>query len=141
MAETLLYSIIESPTHPRLSSLYNRLDIHEVKLTSMRKAISELRRQVPDVVVADFIYGYGNNYAGVNICNLDVFLYSLQKYAPDARVIVLADKSERGFADQLQELFPLHAILQKPVTAAQMEALLLPQSSGAQKASAAQEEK
>lgn len=124
MSETVLYSIIESPTHPRLSSLYSRLNIHEVKLTSMRKAISELRKQVPHLVVADFIYGYGNNYAGVNICNLDVFLYSLQKYAPEAKVIVLVDKDERRFADQLQELFPLQAILQKPVTAAQMEELL-----------------
>lgn len=124
MSETVLYSIIESPTHPRLSSLYSRLNIHEIKLTSMRKAISELRKQVPHLVVADFIYGYGNNYAGVNICNLDVFLYSLQKYAPEAKVIVLVDKDERRFADQLQELFPLQAILQKPVTAAQMEELL-----------------
>jgi len=44
-------------------------------------------------VVAEFFYGFGNNYAGANLGNLDVFLASLQKYAPEARVIVLVKKA------------------------------------------------
>lgn len=90
----------------------------------MRKAINELKKQQPDYVVAEFFYGYGNNYAGVNISNLDVFLYSLQRYAPQARVIVMVDKSERQYVDKLNEIFSLHAVLQHPVSNAQLEALL-----------------
>ena len=90
----------------------------------MRKAISELKKQQPDYVVAEFFYGYGNNYAGVNISNLDVFLYSLQRYAPQARVIVMVDKSERQYVDKLNDMFPLHAVLQYPVSKAHIEALL-----------------
>ena len=124
MSSATLFSIIESPLHPDFSEVYQRAGIQEVKLRSTRKAISELKKQMPDFVVAEFFYGYGNNYAGVNISNLDVFLYSLQRYAPQARVIVMVDKSERQYVDKLQELFSLHAILQHPVSEAQIEKIL-----------------
>jgi hypothetical protein len=45
-----------------------------------------------------------------------VLLSSLQKYAPAARVIVLVDKAERQYVDKLNDLFPLHAVLQYPVS-------------------------
>lgn len=124
MSSATLFSIIESPLHPDFSEVYQHAGIQEVKLRSTRKAISELKKQAPDYVVAEFFYGYGNNYAGVNISNLDVFLYSLQRYAPQARVIVMVDKSERQYVDKLQELFSLHAILQHPVSEAQIEKFL-----------------
>ena len=124
MSSATLFSIIESPLHPDFSEVYQHAGIQEVKLRSTRKAISELKKQMPDFVVAEFFYGYGNNYAGVNISNLDVFLYSLQRYAPQARVIVMVDKSERQYVDKLQELFSLHAILQHPVSEAQIEKFL-----------------
>lgn len=112
MSIVTLFSIVESPTHPDFSRLYRRLKINSVKLNSMRKALSELKKIKPDYVIAEFFYGYGNNYAGVNISNLDVFLYSLQKYAPDARVIVMVEKSERKYVGKLDELFSLYAILE-----------------------------
>jgi hypothetical protein len=110
--------------HPDFSAVYKSAHIQEVKLRSMRRAISELKKQQPDYVVAEFFYGYGNNYAGVNISNLDVFLFSLQRYAPQARVIVMVDKSERHYVDKLNDIFPLHAVLQHPVSKAQLETLL-----------------
>ena len=116
----VLYSIIESPTHPRLSDLYAELGIDEVQLTSMRKAISELKTNPPDYVVAEFFYGYGNNYAGVNVSNLDVFLYSLQKYAPQAKVIVLADKTDIEHVSKLPKELTPHAVLLQPVSRGQM---------------------
>ena len=82
----------------------------------MRKALSHLKKQKPDYVVAEFFYGYGNNYAGVNVSNLDVFLCSLQKYAPEAKVIVMVEKEERQHVSKLSDLFTLHAVLQHPVS-------------------------
>lgn len=121
---TVLYSIIESPGHPHLSDLYAALGITEVRLTSMRKAIAELKSNPPDYVVAEFFYGYGNNYAGVNVSNLDVFLYSLQKYAPAAKVIVLVDKSEQQYVEKLPAELTPHAVLQQPANSSQIETLL-----------------
>lgn len=112
----IVYSIIESPAHPNFSSVYHDLGMEEHKFASMRKAISSLKSSQPDWVVAEFFYGYGNNYAGINVSNLDVMLHSLQKYAPAARVLVMVDKEELQYVDKLAELFPLYSILVHPVT-------------------------
>ncbi len=120
----LLYSIIESPTHPDFSRLYRQLGIDEVRLGSMRKALAQIKKQAPDIIVAEFFYGFGNNYAGVNISNLDVMLFSLQKYAPRARVIVMPDKSERQYVDKLNDIFPLTAVLPQPASPDQIRSVL-----------------
>ena len=119
-----LFSILESPGHPDFSALYRRLGLSESRFTSMRHALQALKTCQPDYIVAEFIYGYGNNYAGVNISNLDVLLYGLQKYAPQARVIVLVEKTERQYVDPLNAILPLHAVLQQPVREPEVEALL-----------------
>ncbi|MCG6862751.1 MAG: hypothetical protein LJE70_15960 [Chromatiaceae bacterium] len=124
MAKPVLFSIVESPRHPKLSALYRRLGIEETRLPSQRKAIQALKRRAPDLVVAEFFYGFGNNYAGANLGNLDVFLAGLQKYSPAARVIVLVDKAQRRYAEKLAERFPLHAVLEQPVQASEVEQLL-----------------
>jgi len=122
---SLLYSIIESPAHPDMSAVYRKLGIEETKLNSQRKAIHQLKRQAPDWVVAEFFYGFGNNYAGVNVSNLDVFLHSLRKYAPQARVIVLASPRDYPHIDKLTKLFDIHAVLRTPVDVQAMEQVIL----------------
>ena len=124
MSLCTLFSVTETPGFPRYSNVYQRLGMEEHHFDSKRKAIGQLKTIKPDIVVAEFLYGYGNNYAGVNVSNLDVFLYSLQKYAPDARVIVLVDKSEREYVDKLEALFSIHAILTMPITERQLEQVL-----------------
>ena len=128
MPAASLFSIVESPLHPDFSALYQRLGIKESKFSSMRKAISALKTQTPDLVVAEFMYGYGNNYAGVNVCNLDVFLYSLQKYSSDTGIVVLVDKNEYQYVEKLAALFPLHGVLQYPVREQDIEPFLKSQA-------------
>lgn len=120
----IVYSIIESAAHPNFSALYQRHGLEEIRLTSVRKAIQELKQHPPDLVVADFLYGYGNNYAGVNISNLDVFLYSLQKYAPDCQVIALYEKSEQEYIARLGALFTLTGTFAYPVREREVAAIL-----------------
>lgn len=121
---SLLYSIIESPMHPDLSSLYRTLGIEEIRLGSQRKAIAQLKKRPPDWVVAEFFYGYGNNYAGVNVSNLDVFLHAQRKYAPEARMIVLAAPDELPHVDRLTALFDIHAVLPLPTSPGRMREIL-----------------
>ena len=125
MREITLLSIIESPTHPNFSNLYAELGFEQLRAESMRKAINKLRKRAPDFIVAEFFYGYGNNYAGVNLSNLDVMLASLPKYAPQAKVILFATRDEMRYVDKLRELFPVHAVLQQPAQAQQMRDLLV----------------
>lgn len=122
--QPLLFSIMESATHPNFSKLYEQLGIKELRFNSHRRAINKLKNNRPDFVVAEFFYGYSNNYAGVNISNLDVLLYSLQKYAPDARIIVLVSKAEAQYVSQLDNILPLHGVLTHPVAPADILPLL-----------------
>jgi len=121
MSDTHLVSIIESSGHPNFTALYESLGIKEKKLNSMRKAIAGLKKQQPDFIVAEFFYGYGNNYAGVNISNLDVLFYSLQKYSAQSKVIVLVDKDEFQYVSKLNEIIQLHDIFKFPVSKEQMQ--------------------
>ena len=125
MSAKTLFSIIESSAHPNFTALYDALGIQENKISSMRKAIAALKKQQPDYIVAEFFYGYGNNYAGVNISNLDVLLYSLQKYSEHTRVIVLVDKSELKYVDKLNEIIKLHDIFKFPINKEQLQKSLI----------------
>ncbi len=119
-----LFSIVESPLHPNLSALFKRLGYEEVQLTSTRKAVSQLKKQKPDLVVADFVYGYSNNYSGIHISNLDVFLMSMQKFAPGTAVIILAAADELEYAEKMREICQIEAILPFTVAEATLEALI-----------------
>ncbi len=41
----ILYSVIESPTHPNFSALYQRQGFQEQKLASSRKTMSQIKKQ------------------------------------------------------------------------------------------------
>lgn len=124
MSKKVVFSIIESPLHPNFTALYQKRGFNNVQLSSMRKAISQLKKQKPDYVVAEFMYGYGSNYAGVNVSNLDVFLHSLQKYAPEAKVIAMVEKHEVKYVPKLLSLFTLHGVLQHPVSEQALNSVL-----------------
>ena len=124
MQNSLIYSIIESPAHPNFTALYTRLGFTELRFNTQRKAMMELKKQPVAVIVAEFFYGFGNNYAGVNVSNLDVLLSSLPRYSPDTKVIVLAQKDQYPHIGKLAQLFTLHQVLALPVTEIQMEGVL-----------------
>lgn len=119
-----LFSLIESPFHPALNALYQKLGIEEVRFNSARTLHRALQKQPPDFFVGEFIYGWGNNYAGTNVSNLDVTIRSLQCFAPQAKVIVFMHPREEGHIGKLLDLFPVHAVLTYPVSEQAMTAVL-----------------
>ncbi len=126
MSQGELLSIIESPAHPDFSALYRRLGYSEQRVNSQRKAMALVKKRPPQVIVAEFIYGWGNNYAGINKSNLDILLIHLARYAPRTRVIVLVTKDEWRFVDESLGHLPLQpqAVLQLPVSETAMEQAL-----------------
>jgi len=74
--------------------------------------------------VGEFIYGWGNNYAGANVSNLDVTLRALQRFASLAKMIVFLHPREEDHIGKLLELFPVHAVLTCPVSEQAMQATL-----------------
>jgi hypothetical protein len=122
-----LFSLIESPIHPNFSALYQQLGIAEQRFTAARKLHKALQQQAPDFLVGEFMYGFGNNYAGANVCNLDVTLRALQRFSPQTKVIVFVSPNEAQYVDKLLALFPIHAVLKYPISPqAMQQALQIP---------------
>ena len=119
-----LFSLIESPFPPDFSALYQRLGIEAQRFDTARNLHRALQKQPPDFFVGEFVYGWGNNYAGANVSNLDVTIRTLQRFAPQAKVIVFMHPREADHIGKLLELFPVHAVLTYPVTEQAMEGAL-----------------
>ncbi len=120
----ILFSLIESPFHPDFRDLYQKMGLVEEYFDTARNLHRALQKQPPDFFVGEFIYGYGNNYAGANVSNLDVTLRTLQCIAPQAKVIVFVHPREESHIGKLLELFPIHAVLHYPVSEQDMQAAL-----------------
>lgn len=120
-----IISVVESSMHPNYTDLYSHKGLCETKVNSIRKAINLIKKHPVKYIVAEFFYAYSTNYSGVHKSNLDVLLLSLQKYSPDTSVIVLVEKGEFKYVNVLEALnYPLHAVLEHPVTREQFDQLL-----------------
>ncbi|MEW5789400.1 MAG: hypothetical protein AB1899_16270 [Pseudomonadota bacterium] len=120
-----LYALVASPFAAHFPALYEELGIAAQRFDSARNLHRALKAQRPDFFVGEFLYAWGNDYAGNTISNLDVTLRTLQAMAPRARVIIVLQPGEAAHVDKLLALFPVHAVLPLPITEAQMRAALL----------------
>lgn len=129
MSSPIVFSVIESPTHPKLSPLYTELGYEELQLNSIRKAMNALKKNQPDVIVAEFFYAFGTNYSSNHISNLDSLLIALQKY-PDyhPKIIILVSKREYEFVSKLDghygDNYNADYVLAQPVSPEQVRAIL-----------------
>ena len=119
-----LYTLLESATFLHFPELYATLGIKESRFQSARQFNKAIAKQAPDIILAEFRYGFGNNYAGVNVSNLDVSLYALQRHAPQAKIIVLADKTERPHIPKLKALFRVDIVLNLPCSRPSLKSAL-----------------
>ena len=119
-----LFSLIESPFPSDFPGLYQELGIVAERFDSARNLHRALQKQAPDFFVGEFVYGWGNDYAGATVSNLDVTLRTLQCVAPQAKIIVVMQASEEAHIGKLLELFPVHAVLKFPVAKEQMRTAL-----------------
>jgi hypothetical protein len=119
-----LFALFVSPFSTHFPSLYEELGIQAERFDSARNLHRALKQQVPDFFVGEFIYAWGNDYAGNTISNLDVTLRTLQAVAPGAKIIIVMQPSEEANIGKLLELFSVHAMLKHPITEDQMRAAL-----------------
>ncbi len=119
-----LFSLIQSPFPPDFPDLYQELGIVAERFDSARNLHRALQKKTPDFFVGEFVYGWGNDYAGATVSNLDVTLRTLQAVAPQAMIIVVMQPGEVAHIGKLLELFAIDAVLKYPVIAKEMRALL-----------------
>ena len=119
-----LYSLVQSPLPSHFSDLYQELGIVAERFDSARNLHRAIQKQPPDFFIGEFVYGWGNDYAGNTVSNLDVTLRTLQAAAPKAKIIVVMQPSEEAHVGKLLEFFPVHAVLKLPLSQEQMRATL-----------------
>jgi hypothetical protein len=112
-----LHTLSASPFALQFHDLFQELDIVATHFDSARNLHRALKEQKPDIFIGEFVYAWGNDYAGNTISNLDVTLRTLQAAAPRAKLIVVMQASEAAHIDKLLALFPVHAALILPCTA------------------------
>ncbi len=129
MKKPIIFSLVESPAHPNFSQLFMDKGYDEKVFYSVRKIISALKKQKPDVVIVKFHYLYVSDYASNHISNVDSLLASLQKYSDyQPKFIFFTTKQDNQFLHLLTDHYEGFAssvhVLIMPVQAKQMSDLL-----------------
>ena len=117
-----LLAIIEMGGYPNFMPLYQSMGFTVEVVNSMRKARVALKKETPDVVVAE--YNFQSQFRD-RTSNLETLMAVLQKHG-GARVIAFYEKETRHKLDQLTERFPLHATLTYPVQEEALREALAP---------------
>jgi DNA-binding NtrC family response regulator len=117
-----LLSIIELGGYPNLLPLYQRLGFDVEVVNSQRKARSLLKKSLPDVIVAEYIF---QSDFRDRTSNLETLMAVLQRH-PEVRVVVFYLPEQAEKLAILESRFPLYAKVAFPIMAEKVEAVLRP---------------
>lgn len=115
-----LLSIIELGGYPNLMPLYQRLGFDVEVVNSQRKARSLLKKAMPDVIVAEYIF---QSDFRDRTSNLETLMAILQRH-PEVKVIVFYLPEQREKLALLESRFPIFAKVDFPVTLEKVESAL-----------------
>lgn len=112
-----LLAIVELGGYPNLLPLYQRLGFQVEVVNSQRKARAVLKRRLPDVIVAEYIF---QSDFRDRTSNLETLMAVLQRH-PEVKVVVLYLPEQAEKLALLEARFALFAKVAFPVTAAAVE--------------------
>ncbi|MCG8425885.1 MAG: hypothetical protein MI754_00850 [Chromatiales bacterium] len=112
MSQPQLLMIVELGGYPNFEPLYRQVGCQVEKVHSMRKAQAWLKKNKPDVIVAEFHF---DPELRDRMSNLESLIATLQRYQAETRVIVFIDAGHRSRLVKLQERFPVFAALDYPI--------------------------
>lgn len=115
-----LLAIVELGGYPDFRSIYERAGYTARIVTSVRKAIPELRRELADVIVCEF--NFQSDFRD-RTSTLESLLAVVSRQA-GTRVIVFYDREHGHHLEKLKARFPLHAVLAYPVDVVELERVL-----------------
>ena len=119
-----LLAVIELGGYPDFLPLYRRLGFEVTSVNNSRKAISAIKKQVPDVVVAEF--NYQSDFRD-RTSTLESLLASLQRFSDGAgniRAIVFYEQESLHQLEKLLQQFSVFKIMPFPIDEAELEAVL-----------------
>ena len=115
-----LLSIIEIGAYPNFMPLYEKAGYTVTIERSMRKALPQVRKLKPAVIVAEF--NFQSDFRD-RTSSLESLLAVVQTL-PGTKVIVFYDAEQAHQYERLKSRFPIHAALTYPIDPARLEAAL-----------------
>jgi hypothetical protein len=115
-----LLSIIEIGAYPNFTPLYEKAGYTVFIERSMRKALSQVRKLKPAVIVAEFNFQSDFRDRTSSLESLQAVIQTL----PDSKIIVFYDTEQVHQFDRLRQRFPIHAALTYPIDPARLDAAL-----------------
>lgn len=119
-AKPKLLAIVELGGYPNFTGLYQRLGFAVEFANSQRRAMAQLKKDLPDVIVAE--YNFQSDFRD-RTSNLESLMARLQKH-PQTKVIVFYQSDQADKFERLRSRFPVFAALTFPVDAATLERAL-----------------
>ncbi len=115
-----LLSIIEMGGYPDFNALYKQHGFEPHVVYSMRKALNELKRNMPDVVVAEF--NYQSDFRD-RTSSLESLIAIAQR-SNEIKVIVFYEKEYEHQFEKLKTRYDFFASLSFPIEKKHMESVL-----------------
>ncbi len=115
-----LLAVVEFLAHTGLKPVYENLGFQVGSEFSVRKAIAAVRKQKPDVLVADFFFQPDFRD---RVSNLESLLAAVQG-STATRTLVYYDAAHQHALDKVRQRFRVDAALTLPVKQADLEAIL-----------------
>lgn len=113
MADPVLLSIVELGGYPDFSPVYKEAGYEVISVTSMRKAMSTIKKKTPDVIVAEF--NFQSDFRD-RTSSLESLMATLQGVAGDPVLLVLYEKEFAPHFERVTSRFTIHYALSFPVT-------------------------
>ncbi len=112
-----LLMITELGGYPDFSSIYHHAGFETIKIHSVRKAIRELKKLRPAVIVAEF--NYQSDFRD-RTSSLESLMAVLQKM-PETETIIFFEKEFEHQLQCLTDRFPAHICLPFPIEMPKLE--------------------
>ena len=109
---TKLMFIVDQGGVPVYAPEYNELGFDIVVVQSMRKALSRLKSEQPDIICTELNYDPGFRD---RVSNLEPLLAKLQSTSPHTRVIVFLEREHESNLNRLKERFSIFDALYYPL--------------------------
>ena len=116
----MLLSLVELGGYPDFTPLYRREGFTVIAATSTRKAISSIKKNIPDVIVAEF--NYQSDFRD-RTSSLESLLSSVERF-PNTRAIVFYEKETKHQLDKLLQQFDVFKVMPYPIEEAALSAAL-----------------
>lgn len=114
-----LLSVIEIGGYPNFTPLYNSLGYDVAVQTTMRKVLKYLKKNEPNVVVAEF--NFQSDFRD-RTSSLESMMSMVERY-PDTKVIVFYDREFVLQLQRLQERYTFDGVLPFPIEEAELKSV------------------